>query len=405
MASDGIRQRELEAEEWFARATRRAVALAELNPQPMPEPPADGRCPRVAEWKSSCKSRACPVCGPGWARRQQTKVRVNLEHYGGKVATIAVTAPGAKVLPWACEKNHVHSGTRGCRVQARPLREWCSTLGWRWRKLRDAAQLETKRTVGGRVVILERVWEPQKRGAPHVHLVVPYGTFDEMRRADVFRAELARLAAGYGFGRVQGTLRAISGEDAARYLASYLTGRRRKKSSIRENIADPRLPKSLLWEAPALSSVSVKERMVAMRQRLGLRLGTGVTMRTLRRVAHLHACFNGVCDYYPRWAGAVEAVVTAAVFRTTAPKRAGPLGDFAGALALARQVDARTSWPQEWNPETRRVEMPEKVCRDLAAFAFDATRGAPSPSVEGSNRWQTEPSNTGSCQLTGGLRA
>src|SRR5581483_9145233 len=101
-----------------------------------------------------------------------------------------------------------------------------------------------------RAWILERVWEPQKRGAPHLHLVVPYGTPRERKVAQIFRAELARLAPKYGFGHVQGKLAPISGEDAARYLASYLTGRRRKKSSIRENIADPRLPKSLLWETP-----------------------------------------------------------------------------------------------------------------------------------------------------------
>lgn len=380
-----VAQRERDGQEWLDGLRRREAALADCHPDPMPPVPADGRCPRVSEWKSSCKSRACPVCGPGWARRQGTKMRINLEHYGGKVATLAITGPGADVLPWDDEycrsrgragARHKHSGAKGCRVQQKQLREWCATLGWRWKELRDAAQIETYRKTGERVWIIERVWEPQKRGVPHLHLVLPYGTPRERHVSDVFHAELRRLAPNYVFGRVQPKLRAIAGQDAARYLASYLTGRRRKKNSIRENIADPRLPKSLLWETPALSSVSEKPRMVAMRERRGVRLGTGVTMRTLRRVAHLHACFKGVCDYYPRWAGAVEAVVTAAVFRATAPKRAGPLGDFAGALALARQVDRRTDWDEskEWNPETRRVELTEDICRELTRFAFDATR-------------------------------
>jgi hypothetical protein len=395
------RQRELEGEEWAADLERRGVALAECNPAPLPPPPADGRCPRVSEWRSSCKSRACPVCGPSWARNQRTKIGHNLEHYGGKVATIAITGPGADVLPWDddhCGRrnrgpNHVHSGRRGCRVQQRPLREWCETLGWRWKKLREAAQLATRKAAGEPVVILERVWEPQKRGVPHLHLVVPYGTPRERAVADAFRDALVELvrptdskhdqtrmprAQAYGFGRVQPKLKAIEGHLAARYLANYLAGRSGKKSSIRENIADPRLPKSLLWETPILSSVSESPRMVAWRERRGITLGTGITMRTLRRMRHLSACFKGVCDFYPRWSGLEEAVVVAAVFRETAPTRAGPLGNFAAALDYARTIDRRVNaergWPSEYNPEARRVEMPESLCRELARIAFDVTR-------------------------------
>ena len=383
------RERELDAEKWLENLRRREAAFEDCRPAPMPAPPADGKCPRVSAWKTSCKSRACPVCGPSWARNQRTKIGHNLEHYGGKVATIAITGPGADRLPWDEEwckhrrssgglRPHVHSGRRGCRVEQRALREWCSTLSLRWKWLRDAAQLATKRETGARVWIMERVWEPQKRGVPHLHLVVPYGTPEERSVADAFRRHLAELAPGNDFGRVQPRLQAISGEQAARYLANYLAGRTGKKNTIRENIADPRLPKTLLWETPVLSSVSTKPRMVRWRERYGLGLGTGITMRTLRRMRHLWACFKGICDYYPRWSGAEEAVVTAAVFRTVAPTRAGPLGDFAGALSYARALDARATreggWTKEWNAETQRVEMPEELCRELTRIAFEATR-------------------------------
>lgn len=386
MASDVIsaaRRRELEGQAWAEAMERRAVALADCNFTPMEPPPASGRCPRVSEhdWRSSCKSRGCPVCGPRWAANQRTKIAHNLEHYGGKVATIAITAPGVKVLPWACRKAHKHDGRKGCRVEARALREWCELLPWRWKKLRDRARIETLHLLerqGFEPVappILERVWEPQKRGAPHCHLVVPYGTFAERRRASIFRAQLERFAPEYGFGRVQGKLNPITGEDAARYLAGYLTGRTAKKSSIRDNIADPRMPRSLVWETPALSSTSETPRMMAARERLGLRLGTGITMRTLRRARHLFAVFAGRCDVYPRWRGLEEAVTVAAVFRELAPTRAGPVGDFAGALAYARTIDRSVGeWPRELDVVTHRFLLSEELSRELTELAFKATR-------------------------------
>jgi len=62
VASDGTRAARLEAEaqEWLKRLYARDVALEDLNPAPMPPAPPDGRCPRVSEWKSSCKFAGLP---------------------------------------------------------------------------------------------------------------------------------------------------------------------------------------------------------------------------------------------------------------------------------------------------------------------------------------------------------
>jgi len=286
-------------------------------------------CPNGTLDRPSCKRRGCRVCGPRWARDWQRVLAVNLSALGGPVATIAITGPGAHRLPWdedhcAHRRPHRHSGPRGCRVQQRACREWCDTLTYRWQLLRQAARLATKRELGfAPPWVLCRVWEPQKRGVPHLHLVVPFGSFEEKKAASVFRRHLQRLVGEYDFGHVQHELQPIAGREAARYLASYLAGRTSKKGSIRENIADPRLPLSLLWLTPKLT-----------RQTL-------VTMRTLRRARHLWAHLDGRCEL-PVWSGYDEAVRVAVAFRTVYPQRAGPLGpvDVDDALAFARLVDA-----------------------------------------------------------------
>lgn len=283
-------------------------------------------------WKPSCKRRSCPFCGPRWARDWGRVLAVNLTHVGGPVATLAITGPGRERLPWDeehCRRRgvgprHVHSGKRGCRAEQRPVRVWCETLSYRWQLLRQAARIATKRELGyAPPWVLARVWEPQKRGVPHLHLVLPYGTWQEMHAADVFRKHLARLAADYDFGRVQPKLRAIEGREAARYVASYLAGRSSRKSSIRENIADPTLPRSLLWLTPRLTRETL------------------VTMRTLRRARHLWAALDGRCDP-PVFTSWEDGLRTSVVFRTIYPQRAGPLGelDVERELAVARITDA-----------------------------------------------------------------
>lgn len=301
---------------------------------------SEGRCPNGTLERPSCKRRNCPVCGPRWARDWQRNLTVNLEHHGGPVAMIAITGPGQDRLPWdedwcrsrGLGERHKHSGKRGCRVETKALEDWCALLQWNWQRLRQAARLACKRELEHKIGegnpaavpawVMARVWEPQKRGVPHLHLVVPYGTFDEKRSADCFRKHLARLATKYDFGAVQGKLAPIEGREAARYVANYLAGRSGKKSSIRENIADPRMPRSLLWLTPRLTRETL------------------VNMRTVRRARHLWAHLEGRCamPVFTTWE---DGLRTSVAFRTIYPKRAGPLGevDLAEALMHAKLTD------------------------------------------------------------------
>lgn len=323
------------------------------------------RCPNGTMWKPSCKRRSCLFCGPRWARDWQRVLAVNLDSLGGPVATIAITGPGADRLPWDehyCRvergrRPHKHSGLRGCRVQERALREWCDTLSYRWQLLRQAARVATKRELGmAPPWVLARVWEPQKRGVPHLHLVVPYGTFEERRAADVFRKHLARLVGTYDFGHVQGHLKPIEGREAARYVANYLAGRSGKKSSIRENIADPKLPRSLLWLTPKLTRETL------------------VTMRSLRRARHLWAWADGRCELplFGTWEDGLRASVA---FRSVYPQRAGPLDpefDSAEKLEVARFAD-RVDEKQRLRPAFWDDQALRDRARMITTWAFQST--------------------------------
>jgi hypothetical protein len=102
------------------------------------------------------------------------------------------------------------------------------------------------------------------------------------------------------FGR---RLKPILAEDAARYLSSYLTGRSKKKSSIRENISDPIMPRSLIWLTPKLTSNG---------QATSSGRPTYVTMRTLRRARQFYAWAKGLCPA-PIWQDMYEAAKVAYV--------------------------------------------------------------------------------------------
>lgn len=303
---------------------------------------ADGRfrsCPVphfVTGKLVTCKRRDCKRCGNPWAMSWWFVSAVNLRAYNGPVAMVTLTAPGAAeracpcgcgqkipgLLPWACERKHHHRGDKGCRCDDEALDEWCGTLSDRYRRLREAAWIAARRSLAraracpecgaepgsgclsrsGKHVgwlhrvrqqkaasLLERAWEPQKRGAPHAHLVLGMATAEERAAAQAFADELHRLAPTYGFGRVHGggcdRLETTTARHAADYLASYLTGRSRKKGSIRDNIADPRLPSSLVWVSPKLTKRTL------------------CTMRRLRSVRWYVASLKGRVDVFPRFYG------------------------------------------------------------------------------------------------------
>jgi len=276
---------------------------------------------------------------------------VNLEAHGRPVTIITVTPPGVDRLPWD-RARCMHSarakcsGKRyGCKVQDRALREWADTVTLRWGWLRRAARQAVKHSGIDPPRILERVWEPQKRGPAHIHLVVSFGTVRERWAAQRFAEELDRLGPSYDFGFTDTHLEARTGAMAARYLASYLTGRSAKKNSIRANIADPRLPRSLVWLTPDLTR------------------RTFVTMRRLRAAAQVWGWSKGMCPS-PRWRLWEERErvvrVLALVYGVTLPRPPPMLPGLADHMLAAE-------YPAAWVPTPLRSRHDDWI--GAAAFA------------------------------------
>jgi hypothetical protein len=267
-------------------------------------------CPNATVWRSSCKRRTCPECGIRWVKNWRTVLRVNFEALGRPVVVVAITAPGKDRLPW--DTNQCTHGPRakcsgprhGCRVQDRAVREWGDTLSWRWAKLRNNARMRCQRA-GLSPLLVDRVYEPQKRGAPHLHVVLAYGTLPERRAAQMFADELARLAPSYDFGFVQTQLRSMTGAEAAAYLTSYFVGGSKKKPSIRDTVKNDVLPRSLIWLTPTLTRETL------------------VTMRMLRRTRHLWAAARGFCPW-PRWRDVDECFRVRNVYASLYGNRAPP---------------------------------------------------------------------------------
>jgi hypothetical protein len=221
---------------------------------------------------------------------------------------------------------------------------------------REAASPLGRAGFPSHALVLERVYEPQKRGVPHLHVVAGARTPIEYAAANRFAIELHRLAPLHGFGNVdrgkrdanqacpvkghKGATHAelerctcawalpmVSAAEARRYLVNYLTGRSKKKGSIRDNISHPRMPRSLWWVTPALTSLSTNERIEGMREKLGGVVGgTGVTMRRLRYVRWVFAAKDGRCSVFPRLFGQ-DLLEVALVCAQLEPKRSRAPGE------------------------------------------------------------------------------
>lgn len=319
---------------------------------------------------ASCKRRDCPSCGGPWARSVGAVSEHALTHLDGAVVMIAITPPGKNDgLPWGCTKEHRsrdgkslphNPGKFGCQAEHEAADRWAGergkTVATNWKKLRDAARLATKRDgFPTAALVIERVYEPQKRGVPHLHVIAGARTPIEYAAANVFAAHLERLASRHNFGRVDRGKRTpdarcpignhkaatvaeiqactcgyahpkVSAQEARRYLVNYLTGRSKKKGSIRENISHPRMPRSLWWVTPALTSLSTYERIEGMRERLGVVGGTGVTMRRLRYVRWYFAALARRVPIFPRLFGQ-DMLDVALVCARLEPKKARAPGE------------------------------------------------------------------------------
>lgn len=182
---------------------------------------------------------------------------------------VTVTAPGARELP-----------------DSAAIELWNRSAPSRWSKLHRAASAAARRT-GGAPRVLGMVWQMQRRGALHVHVVLGYGTAADASSAWNYRCELQRLSSSYGFGYVDGRNRGdgstvMEGGKAARYLSKYLT-----ESS--------QLARALGW---------VSRPVYVARS---LTMLTGCTMRRLRRVRFLWWIRRGAstavqrAGTLPRW--------------------------------------------------------------------------------------------------------
>ena len=248
----------------------------------------------------SCKKRTCSICGLVWAKDWRVVLFANLKHLGGFVMLSAVTPPGKEGLPWDeahCSHigPHSHDPKRlGCRIDPDALAQWSHDISKRWKRLHNAARNAVKRKHGRCLPLLLRAWEPQKRGAAHVHPVFSVQTPADVMLAGAYFAELGRLAPRHGFGFV-GQKRGVSQQvmaagRAAAYLSSYFVTGKREKATLSENAKNPNLPRLLIWLTPTLTQQ------------------TGMTMRSRRRCRQLWAVRVGLLPP-PSWS-AVELAQT-----------------------------------------------------------------------------------------------
>lgn len=203
-----------------------------------------------------------------WAGDVRKKLVVNIEAYGGPVGMVAITGPGADVLPWS-------DGSK-TKVEPRARWTWNRSAPRRWRELHRIASQKARRESGGNFALVAREWEYQRRGVLHMHVVVGMATPAERHAAYLYVAELTRLAGRHGFGYVdrgkyahgQGRrIRMWEPLHAARYLAKYLAPIDGEgKLSLTETVTRQDVPAHITYVSRKLT------------QR------TGVTMRHLRIV-------------------------------------------------------------------------------------------------------------------------
>jgi len=159
-------------------------------------------------WKGGrCHRPTCDVCSDRRSQDWKWSLRESLAAYGQPVLLVTVTAPGKDVLPL---------GPDGlCAIE--PLSQWSGTMMERWHRLKEACKYRAKLPKGSAPVVLASAWQSQKRGAPHLHLVVPAA--DHGRR---FAYALKHSASDYGFGFVD--IQNATGSAAAvgNYLCRYL---------------------------------------------------------------------------------------------------------------------------------------------------------------------------------------
>lgn len=245
-------------------------------------------CGRRLIYGTLCRRRTCPKYGPVWARDVRRVLFENLKASGSVVMT-TVTAPGAAVLPWSCERPHKHSGDLGCKVEPNAAHEWNLNARLQWSRLHRRLSQACKRHHGFNPLLL-RIWEEQKRGVLHLHVVLAFSPGAEQRAAQLYIEMLSERACEYGFGFVDRKVGRASGKvwdpsAAAAYLSSYYVRGKGAKATINQTVLSDQIPPSVFYVARRL----LKK--------------TGVTMRSLRLDRRMWAVELGLI-HPPGWRGA-----------------------------------------------------------------------------------------------------
>lgn len=304
------------------------------------------------EFEVGCQRRSCPCCGLVWLKDTNIRALAAAQQLQGPVALVSITAPGRDVLPWDAS---------GRRVVASAARSWNRTAPARWRKLYDAARRRALRscpTAPGEWALVMKVWEYQKRGVLHLHLLVPMGSRRAASHSTALVRALAALAPLYGFGYVDRgklpdgggrrsarRLEPIAAERAAAYVASYLGGAGIGKGGIFEVAQAQGVPGALVYIAQRLTAAS------------------GVTMRSLKVRRRIICRYPSAVESADAWYAAclVDAV----------DRRRPPFSPETRAALLQRALAER--WGEIVNIETGEAREPSQAPAPPRLLVGDAT--------------------------------
>ncbi len=137
-------------------------------------------------------------------------MREALRDYGQPVLLLTITAPGSSVLPL-----DVHG-----QCCERELSEWAARMVGQWQLLRNYGSKAVRRSKPDSTsgpVVLAYAWQLQRRGAPHLHVIVPAGAVGR-----AFASAVKASARDYGFGFVDIKTSTGSALAAALYLSRYV---------------------------------------------------------------------------------------------------------------------------------------------------------------------------------------
>ena len=245
-----------------------------------------------------------------WLGDIRRLLRANLEGVDGTVWLVTITAPGQDRLPCstvtcATKGEHRQRAADGCRVDERAAVLWNRTAQKRWSELGRRAVQHTRRA-GHRSPVLAGVWQLQRRGVLHKHLVLAYGTLAERRSAQEYVTYLRGHCARWGFGYVDARNRGngstvMHARAAANYLTADLTDERAQLLRAAQRADRPR---RLVYVRPELMTAS------------------RCTMRRLRRVRQLWAYLEHRAARFVWMTDPVESLRVAFLLNGSVPARA-----------------------------------------------------------------------------------